>query len=114
MEVTIEEIDGKKWTVIWNIGHDPVNLNCYHYIDADNGLGVREYIDSDVCHLATVLPALPKYPKQNHQRLLYRYCAEGLVPVDCTNNDDINVNYIGTVYCLDLKTWEKVRVAIDE
>lgn len=76
--VTIETISGKQYTVVW---HGKAEAHS-EWIQMASGLAMvtrtvaSPYVGYD--HIATALPALPRYPKPEQARLLYRYMAEGI------------------------------------
>ena len=77
MKTTIEEINGKLCTVVWHNGFDRNSIwNWKEYIS--NYDGMCEYLDCGHQMACTALPALPKHPKPEDARLLYRYMAEGI------------------------------------
>lgn len=73
MKTTIESINGKQYTVVW---HDAVQS--FNGTMTATHSGFVWHIGSKC--VATLLPALPRYPKPEDARLLYRYMAEGIEP----------------------------------
>jgi hypothetical protein len=83
-----------------------------------------------VTHIATALPALPRNPKPEDARLLYRYMAEGIYPkgarlggiqissgelvercLDEEHSKNIGLEITGAI---DSKTGERVEIAIKD
>jgi hypothetical protein len=82
MKTTIEEIAGKKYTVVWHGSHTSFFDEDHHafcdWIDLNNGVVV--YLSNNE-HIATALPALPRKPKPEDARLLHLYAAHGITPM---------------------------------
>jgi hypothetical protein len=76
--ITIEEINGKRYTVVW---HDAKNFNAVD-LELYEASAIRLPNDTiifpsyDGVAFATALPALPLHPKPEDAPLLYRYGAE--------------------------------------
>ena len=155
MKVTIEKIKDKKYTVVWrDEGYDficqkykdsrlnlPVSYpNCYLRFSDDLGVLYYDIWVADIIKnkresvefylKITALPALPRNPKLEDAPLMFRYMAEGLIPV-AEEDGNIYTVFKGVSYnyeledtcecwfdkithCIDLKTDEIVEVAIDE
>lgn len=62
--ITIEEIDAKKYTVVWTKYSDSSSIFTSYEVDS--------------VMFATHLPALPRNPKLEDAPLLYRYMGEGI------------------------------------
>jgi hypothetical protein len=83
MRVTAEEINGKKYTVIYPLG----DISKHEIDDAVwviDWRGVRVAInktsEDNEYVIAYALPALPHHPKPEDADLLYRYLSEGIKP----------------------------------
>ena len=79
--ITTEEIDGKKYTVVWPddaVSQEEV-ANARWWVDWN---GVKYAVDvllpNNEHIIATALPALQRKPKPEDARLLYLYMAHGL------------------------------------
>ncbi len=70
-KISIEEIQGKKYTVVWH------EEDLHGYRVKAITVGYVLFCCNRTAHLATALPALPRNPKPEHAALLYRYMAEG-------------------------------------
>jgi hypothetical protein len=94
MTVTIEEISGKKHTVVWH--GEVCNIFGAYLFKAHCGyLSFACAPDEDVGeHLATALPALPRYPKAEDAWLLHLYAAHGIAP-HITNGDGYRGSFVG-------------------
>lgn len=83
-KITVETIQGKPYTVVWREPEIyPCDADDTGWIDGvSNGelFGQDAYAD-DYIAIATALPALPRHPKPEDAPLLYRYMAEGIVPM---------------------------------
>lgn len=125
MKTSIETINGKLCTVIW---HD--------YIPNKSTLGRRFaelygdvrvfFMDADCLRqIATALPALPRHPKPEDAKLLWRYMAEGMyirgrgiIKVEVGSD----FQWLGGLhgmpaeitYVVDAETGESVEVAISK
>ena len=130
MKVTIENINGAAHTVVLHSEgqKDAVLLQCKgiygYYENYYHKCGAKS-----LRHIATALPALPKHPKPQDARLLYRYMAEGIdlrflmpkaeiMPADGWEFADI-VNHIRCcdleiTHAINSKTGDRVEVAINE
>lgn len=123
--ITIESINGKLYTVVWYV----TPLTC-------GTLGKRFSLLNDGClavfgeaecmsHIATALPALPRYPKPEDARLLHQYAAYGLKVCNERGNGFVGYSSSGYVsdggyYCFDNSpithatfNGERVEVAIE-
>ena len=107
MQTSIEEINGKQCTVIrkpfcadyvreqlatlggvWSQHFDECTPSLFQLERSDNGKIYycdcaderRVYVD-DVEYFCIILPALPRNPTEKDAPLLYRYMAEGVVPM---------------------------------
>ena len=98
MKVTIEKIGLQKHTVVWYHAQE------YDYRELFEALclGIYDcldgcfYLNHDDLHVATALPALPRYPQPEDAKLLYRYMAEGLIPrYEYIDPDFRNENELG-------------------
>lgn len=74
--VTIETINGRQYTVVWHDGKAFKWSGDYRPLH--DGSLILSNLFSRTHHIATAIPALPRYPKPEHARLLYRYMAEGI------------------------------------
>lgn len=84
MKTTIEEINGEPMTVVWNseacansISQGFKKCHLSEIIIAEGA----QYMVVGSGVFATALPALPRHPKPEDAPLLYRYMAEGIVPM---------------------------------
>lgn len=87
-DTTIETINGKQYTVVWHIDVSNDISSAWNWAATSAGLvlGTSEVY-------ATALPPLPRYPKPEDAKLLYRYMAEGLEPMaKCITNER---NFLG-------------------
>jgi hypothetical protein len=93
--VTIQNIKGKFYTVIW---HKP-EYQTKELIGYDTPTQIGYEMSLGIDHIATVLPALPRKPKADldHIRLMYRYMAEGLLPA-CSMRDGVQSIINGHYY----------------
>lgn len=117
MSVTIEEINGKKMTVVW---HD------YAYISSDwkrldrriSWCGCVLFFNGG--HpIATELPALPWHPRPEDAPLLYRYMAEGVEPIfngwrEARLMVDISEHWDSDKITHAIMNRERVEIAIQE
>ena len=90
MKVTIEHINGKQYTVIWN-----TNIMCGAGGDTrylQDGSIVLHNPFNRSHHIATALPPLPRHPKPKDVPLLHRYMAYGIAPV---LHDDTALDILG-------------------
>lgn len=80
--ITTEEINGQKMTVVWHTD----KFRLWAHIGRDVGIDWKQGVDG-CCYwfsqepaycIATALPALPRNPKPEDAKLLYRYMAEGI------------------------------------
>lgn len=71
MKTSIEEINGKKYTVVWYWN----TLRTFEQTLRDGSIIFGDALGD---HIATALPALPRNPKPEDAPLLYRYAAEGI------------------------------------
>lgn len=131
MEVTIEQIEGKPHTVVW---HSPI-LKCEtlgrRFANLRNNT-LAIFRDADCLeHIATALPALPRYP-QSHpdstrrhprnteemDRLKALYRAHGLLVIGYEKNHGGGLRYIQELgeiaHAIDSATGERVSIAITE
>lgn len=77
-KITIEEIQGKKYTVVWHANMSENYMRSeLTWLPLKNGCLIN-YPWGAATHIATALPALPRHPKPEHASLLYRYMAEGM------------------------------------
>lgn len=81
MKTTIEEINGKLFTVIWHknvtqSGYCFDNLRKRNLYFQPDGIGYLIFANN---FYAAALPALPRNPKPEDTRLIHRYLAEGIV-----------------------------------
>ncbi len=78
--IAIEEINGKKYTVVWYdaVNFSAVDLELYEasVIHLPNGVLIFPSYSGKA--FAVALPALPRHPKPEHAPLLYRYASENL------------------------------------
>lgn len=126
MKTTIEEINGKPMTVVW---HNPrehksrhfshMDLDCYVYNLANGDVIYTSATDS--AHIATALPPLPRKPKPEDARLLYRYMAEGIEPHDKCGNAKMQQDYGNAwftkheiTHAINSETGERVEIAIED
>lgn len=131
MKTSIEEIDGKLYTVVWKGEIFDLYKVCNPYTDQESG--VIYFASSFGSITATALPALPKHPIKEHVQLLHRYMSEGIYPkssyampkrtwyepvIDLENGvkyKDENgeeVDFIETIFGATDKDGNKVEVAI--
>lgn len=140
MKVTIEEINGKRYTVIHHEEDIPHDIKKYNYKELDDrtlvflttelqGVSSGRVIPS--IHLATALPALPRNPKQEDVGLLLEYAAKGLYPqlYICRNGKKLakfkycigdpldafgrkGIDYLEIDCCIDEQS-KKIEVMID-
>ena len=79
--VTIEEIDGKKYTVVWH-KYGALAKGSVEHVEW-LGKVILYWFGSDInggsTHIATALPALPQKPNPEDAPLLYRYASEGFL-----------------------------------
>lgn len=95
-KITIETIQGKPYTVVWYKDVETSSaLLGRRLVELSNGcLGV--FHDANCLNLlATALPALPRKPKPEDARLIYRYMAEGLHPWGTGRDGAIYPNGLG-------------------
>jgi len=80
-KITIEEIKGKKYTVVW---HANMSKNYMRseltWLPLKNGCLIN-YPWEAATQIATALPALPRNPKPSDAALIWRYMAEGILPM---------------------------------
>lgn len=91
MQITIEEINGKKYTVVW-VNADP-SADFPFYRAMRHKHGVQTYHTYCGTLLCTALPALPRRPKPEHAPLLHRYMAEG-IEIQITDNETLSGEFI--------------------
>lgn len=97
--ITVEEIDGEQYTVIWS---DLPYVAAY--LDwTDTNLGKVAVHGRSDSWLATALPALPRRPKPEDARLLYRYASEGIKA--CVKDSKIT-------HAINSETGRRVEIAI--
>lgn len=71
MTITIEEISGKRYTVVWHKDECPTfTVYCND--------GGQLFCHRDGTHIATALPALPRALDVGTERLSYLYWAHGI------------------------------------
>lgn len=90
-KVSIEEINGKQCTVIrkpfdaeWV--KEQLGMGNYVRVETFNMEWERvvsqDFItNTNLKYILTILPAIPKHPKPEDAPLLYRYMAEGIIPM---------------------------------
>lgn len=79
MQVTIEEINGKPYTVVWYNGSPDEGWEEFYFFSTKYGYQIIPDGFGDSISIATALPPLPLNPKPEDAGLLYRYWSEGLV-----------------------------------
>lgn len=83
MKTTIEEINGEKFTVVihneklWS-GYKTRKNQKMDFKLVENNQGFS--LNIAAITIATILKPLPRHPKPDDARLLYRYMAEGIRP----------------------------------
>lgn len=120
-KVSIEEIGGKQYTLIWRDGIKNNRWKEFSTIETEYGYEIISCNRS----FATALFALPKHPKPSDAELLYRYASEGLevyaefIP----KNGNKGVSAFVVEYIRGQDKWkithatlngERVEVAIDQ
>ena len=96
VECVKEQLDIKMPVVVETIEHEVCGKNIkgihklHKYIDKNWFCGINIGAeDSWFESIIVVLPALPRYPKPEDAPLLYRYMAEGIIPIldECESLD---------------------------
>lgn len=78
MKTSMETINGKLFTIVWH-GDNSGKSTLGRRIVALSGGVFAVFKDADCLdHIATALPALPRHPKPEDAKLLYRYMSEGI------------------------------------
>lgn len=79
--ITIETINGKKYTVVWHVNmSDNYKRRELTWMPLKNGCLINHLwgITLEATHIATALSALPRQPKPEDAPLLYLYMSEGI------------------------------------
>jgi|GEM_PF-5095442 len=81
MKITIGHISGKDYTIVWHA--KPVNILGRRFTTLANGTLALFKDANCLDHIATALPALPRFPANDEAtvRLLRLYAAHGVIPV---------------------------------
>jgi hypothetical protein len=101
MKVTIEEIKGEQYTVVWLMD---ILGNLHDYKKLDNYIGYNFYTAGDEL-IATALPALPQYLHEENAYIFDMYRGHQLYAM-CGNN--------GYIPFARTKQGERIEVAICE
>lgn len=125
-KTTIETINGQLYTVIWHGGKS--HANNFKQIKIQEVIVLySEYGSLQPMHIATALPAIPRYPRPKDAELLYRYMAEGIEPwlywLNKKGNMSVESSFIDPIWqsksgeithAINSATGQRIEAAIED